>query len=93
MGKPPTKWIVYIVECADQSLYTGITIDIEARIDLHNAGKAAKYTRGRGPVRLVYQENVSSKGDALRREYMIKQLSTAAKHHLILKNSPTESIA
>ncbi|MEK7303835.1 MAG: GIY-YIG nuclease family protein, partial [Pseudomonadota bacterium] len=52
------EWIVYMLLCADQSLYTGVATDIEARLSTHNAGKGAKYTRGRLPVKLVYQEAV-----------------------------------
>jgi putative endonuclease len=67
-------WYVYIVECSDQTLYTGITIDIEKRIQKHNEGKGAKYTKGRGPVALVRSFECQDKGEALRLEYKIKQL-------------------
>lgn len=78
------KWIVYIIECADASLYTGITLDLDTRIALHNAGRAAKYTRGRGPVRLVYREISATRGEALSREIAIKRLPRAAKWRLII---------
>lgn len=74
---------VYIVQCADNTLYTGWTTNIEARLDAHNAGTGAKYTRGRGPVRLVYRETFESKSDAMRREVEIKNLSRAEKLRLI----------
>lgn len=74
---------VYILECADHSLYTGYTTDIDARVDKHNAGLGAKYTRGRRPVTLRYVEMYDTKSDALKREYAIKQLSKEAKIKLI----------
>jgi putative endonuclease len=78
-----TDWHVYIVRCADRSLYTGVATDVAARIASHNAGKGAKYTRGRRPVRLVYQERVGARGAALRREFAIKRLTRAAKRRLV----------
>lgn len=78
-----TEWYVYILRCADDSLYTGIARDLSARIALHNAGKGAKYTRGRGPVRMVYSERVASRSAALQREHAIKQLPAAAKRTLV----------
>lgn len=77
------KWSVYILRCADGTLYTGIAPDVEKRIALHNAGKGAKYTRGRGPVELVYQEELEDRAAASKREYAIKQLSRAEKLQLI----------
>ena len=76
-------WHVYIVQCADGILYTGITQDIEERIKRHNASRGARFTKGRGPVRLMYQENLIDKGSALRREMEIKQLSRRNKERLI----------
>ena len=70
------------MQCADNSLYTGITIDVDARITQHNKGKGAKYTRSRSPVRLVYTECAENKGEALRREIEIKQLSPQQKRDL-----------
>ncbi len=75
-------WRVYIVECADGSLYTGIARDVEARVAQHNGGTGAKYTRSRLPVRLVYHEEAESRGEALHREYEIKQMDAAAKRRL-----------
>lgn len=77
------KWTVYILRCADNTLYTGITDDLDRRIALHNAGKGAKYTRGRGPVSICYREHCEDKGQALRREYEIKSLSRERKLALI----------
>lgn len=74
---------VYILRCADGTLYTGITDDIERRLAAHNSGKGAKYTRGRGPVELVYREEAADKSAALRRELAIKRLSRAEKLALI----------
>ncbi len=74
---------VYILECADGTLYTGWTTNPERRVKTHNAGKGAKYTRSRRPVKLVYTELCEEKSSALRREYEIKQLSRAQKLLLI----------
>jgi putative endonuclease len=76
-------WLVYIVECADKSLYTGITSDLDKRMSVHAAGKGAKYTKHRGPLILRYTETVASRGDALRREAAIKSLDRARKLTLI----------
>ena len=73
----------YIVECSDGSLYTGWTNQLEERIRCHNEGKGAKYTRARLPVRLVYYETFSTKQEAMRREYEIKQLTRKDKLLLI----------
>ena len=78
-----TRWCVYVLECADGTLYTGCTSSINDRINRHNAGKGAKYTRGRLPVELVYLEKVGQHGDALRRERAIKKLSRKAKLRLV----------
>ena len=76
-------WYLYILECRDGTLYTGITDDIPRRLEQHNSGKGAKYTRGRGPVTLRYQEVCGSHGDALRREIQIKRLTRQEKLKLI----------
>lgn len=73
----------YILECADGSLYTGYTPDLEKRLETHNAGKGAKYTRGRRPVKLVYSEEYDTKEEAMRREYQIKHLKREEKLALI----------
>ena len=74
---------VYIVRCSDNSLYTGYTNNIEARINKHNAGKGAKYTKIIRPVVLVYQEMYETKSEALRREYEIKTFTRQRKLKLI----------
>lgn len=74
---------VYILECADGTLYTGWTTDLETRIAAHNSGGGAKYTRGRGPVRLLYSESCEDKGAALKREHQIKKLTRIKKLRLI----------
>ncbi|MBS0210325.1 MAG: GIY-YIG nuclease family protein [Planctomycetes bacterium] len=76
-------WFVYLLRCADRSLYTGITTDVERRCAQHNAGRGARYTRSRTPVKLVYQETAASRGLALRRELQIKALDRRAKEALI----------
>jgi len=74
---------VYMVECADQTLYTGWTTDVERRLKAHNAGRGAKYTRERGPVRLVYIEEVADRRAAMKRELEIKRMRRAKKLQLI----------
>lgn len=79
-------WCVYLVECADGSLYTGVTNDLSRRVDAHNSGDGAKYTRSRRPVTLVYTEDCDDRSAALKREYQIKQLDVSAKHALIQRH-------
>ncbi|MFQ5407790.1 MAG: GIY-YIG nuclease family protein [Anaerolineales bacterium] len=74
---------VYIVECADGTLYTGWTLDVERRIAQHNSGRGARYTRTRRPVALVYLEGLGNRADAMRREAQIKRLNRASKARLI----------
>ena len=76
-------WVVYMLRCADDSLYTGITTDVSRRCDQHNAGKASRYTRSRLPIRLVYEEDVTSRSLALKREAAMKALSRMEKESLI----------
>ena len=78
----------YIVKCADGTLYTGWTNHLEERIQTHNSGKGAKYTRSRLPVKLVYYEEYESKIDAMKREYAIKHLTRAQKEALIANRAP-----
>ena len=73
------RWWVYLVECRDGSQYTGIAVDVARRIDQHNAGKGARYTRGRGPVRLVAKTGPMVRGEALRLEARVKQLPAGDK--------------
>ncbi|HTL38970.1 MAG TPA: GIY-YIG nuclease family protein [Kofleriaceae bacterium] len=75
-------WVVYLVRCADNTLYCGITNDLPARMAAHTAGKGAKYTRGRGPFELVATRRCREKGTALRIEYAVKQLGRADKLQL-----------
>ena len=82
-------WYVYILRCGDGTLYTGITDDIPRRLAAHRSGKGAKYTRGRGPLELVYQEQVPDKSAALRREMEIKRLRRAEKERLIKSQNVT----
>jgi len=76
-------WWVYILRCRDGTYYTGVTNDLPRRLDAHNAGTGARYTRGRGPVELVYREQAESHSQALRREYAIKQLTRQEKEQLM----------
>lgn len=75
-------WIVYILQCADSTLYTGITMDLDARLIKHANGTGAKYTKGRGPFTVMLREEYPSKSDALKRELAIKRLSKAQKLQL-----------
>ena len=76
-------WYLYILRCGDGSLYTGITTDVEKRLEAHRSGKGAKYTRGRGPLELVYREESGDHSEALKRELEIKALSREEKLKLI----------
>ena len=78
-------WKLYMLRCCDRSLYTGITTDLEKLIGAHNAGKGAKYTRGRGPLELVYEEVCGDHSAALKRELEIKGLSREEKLKMIKK--------
>ena len=77
------NWVVYMLECADKSLYTGITTNLERRLAEHAAGKGAKYTRGRGPFRLVYSETCTDRAEATRRETAIKLMNKTKKRLLV----------
>lgn len=83
-------WLVYILRCGDGSLYTGMTDDLPRRLEAHRAGRGAKYTRGRGPLELVYQEPCADRSAALRREWAIKQLPRQEKLALVVRASGTE---
>lgn len=87
-------WYVYMLRCKDGTLYTGITDNVERRLCAHRAGRGAKYTRGRGPLELVYQEEQPDKSAALRREVQVKRLSRQEKLALCegwMKNQETPS--
>jgi putative endonuclease len=73
----------YVLRCSDGTFYTGYTTDVERRVAEHDAGKGAKYTRGRTPVELVHVESFESRSAAMSREYEIKQLSRAEKEQLV----------
>ncbi|MEH2944253.1 GIY-YIG nuclease family protein [Lachnospiraceae bacterium KK002] len=75
--------VTYILQCSDGTLYTGWTNNLEKRLEQHNAGKGAKYTRGRGPVKLLYQEAHETKQEAMQREAWIKKLTRKEKEALI----------
>lgn len=78
-------WFTYILQCADNTLYTGYTNNLEKRIETHNNGKGAKYTRSRRPVTLFYKECYKDQRSAMQREYAIKKLSRAEKLALAQK--------
>lgn len=80
----------YLVECSDKTYYCGYTNNIEKRIAAHNSGRGAKYTRGRGPVRLVFLEEYETKEEAMSREFHIKQLTRSQKEELI--NGPSNTV-
>ncbi|MGA6826919.1 GIY-YIG nuclease family protein [Nitrospira sp. NS4] len=84
------KWVVYILECKDKSLYTGITNDLERRLEEHNKGTGAKYTKTRRPSRLRYTEEHDSRSAALKREAAIKSLNRTDKLTLIAARSSNE---
>ncbi|HZW84994.1 MAG TPA: GIY-YIG nuclease family protein, partial [Nitrososphaerales archaeon] len=82
-SKGSGKYWVYIVRCADGTLYAGTATDVDRRIREHSSGKGARYTRGRRPVTLVYSELAGSRSDALRREFRLKRLTRTRKEALI----------
>ena len=82
-GVTKMPWYVYILRCGDDTLYTGITDDVDKRFAAHAAGKGAKYTRGRGPLTLVHTEELPDKSAALKREIAIKKLTRDEKLRLI----------
>ena len=78
-----TVWHLYILRCAHGELYTGIAVDVQKRFEAHRAGKGAKFTRGRGPLKIVYREECGTHSDALKRELQIKALPKDKKEALI----------
>ena len=80
-------WYLYILRCKDDTLYTGITTDVEKRLEAHRCGKGAKYTRGRTPLELVYRETCGTHSHALKRELEIKKLSRQEKQLLIAEKA------
>lgn len=79
-------WTLYILECSDKTLYTGITTDLEKRFKKHTEGRGAKYTRGRGPYRIIYTEIHYTKSEALKREVAVKSMRKERKLRLISMN-------
>lgn len=77
-------WYVYVARCSDDSLYCGITTDVAERVAAHDAGKGARYTRGRGPLRVVLTRRCRTKGGALRVEYAFKQLTRPQKEAIVI---------
>lgn len=86
-GARVETWFVYLVRCSDGTLYTGIARDVAARIAQHDAGRGARYTRGRGPLTLCATKRCRSKSEALRLELSIKRLPRAAKQQLMASGS------
>ena len=80
------SWYVYILRCGDDTLYTGVTDDVQKRLAAHQGGRGAKYTRGRGPLTLVYTEEAEDKSAALKREIAIKKLTRTQKLALVNEN-------
>lgn len=85
------KWYVYILECSDGTLYTGITTDINRRLNQHNSGKGAKYTSIRRPIKLMSVSEVGDRSDASKEEYRIKQLTRKEKFEYILKQQKNKN--
>lgn len=85
-AKKKNRFFVYILKCADDTLYTGYSIDLEHRLEKHNSGLGAKYTRGRGPVKVVYKKMYKSLSSALRAEIEIKGLTRKEKDTLIKRS-------
>ena len=77
------NWLVYMLECSDNSIYTGITNNLEERLKRHQSGNGAKYLRGRLPIKLVYKENFINRSEATKREIYIKKMSKKEKKNLI----------
>lgn len=77
------EYWLYLIRCSDNSLYCGIALDVTERFKKHCNGKGAKYTKGRGPLALVYQEKIGSHGDALRKEREVKKMNKSEKENLI----------
>ena len=82
-----TIWYLYILRCKDNTLYTGFTTNVKKRLQQHRSGKGAKYTRGRAPLELVYQQVCKDHTEALKREAFVKKLTRKDKEALILKNT------
>ncbi len=79
----PAEWFIYLIRCRNGHLYTGISTDITRRFGAHQAGKGAKYLRGKGPLELVYQKKIGTRSEALKAEIMVKSMSRPAKLAMI----------
>ena len=84
-------WYLYILRCGDGTLYTGITTDVARRLEAHRQGRGAKYTRGRGPLELIYQEECGTHSLALKREAAVKRLPRQEKEALICERAHSTS--
>jgi predicted GIY-YIG superfamily endonuclease len=82
-GASGPSWLVYMLRCADGTLYSGSTTNVNARVRAHNSGRGARYTSGRKPVAVVYEEACGSRSAALRREHALKRLTRSEKEALI----------
>jgi putative endonuclease len=87
-GRPSPTWSVYLLRCSDGTLYAGSTNNVDARVRAHNDGRGARYTSGRRPVSVVYEEACASKSAALRREHALKRLNRTKKEALIATTQP-----
>ncbi len=87
MVKKEDNHFLYILECGDGTYYTGYTNDLTKRLQKHEEGKGAKYTRGRGPLKLVFQKAFSTKQEAMRMEFAVKKLNRAEKERMIKEGS------
>ncbi len=81
-------WYLYILRCGDGTFYTGITTDVDKRLEAHRSGRGAKYTRGRAPLEVIYRECCGTHSDALKREMEVKRLSREEKQTLIFSVRP-----
>jgi putative endonuclease len=86
-------WFLYLIECADGSLYTGIATDVEARFIAHASGKGARYTRARKPVRVLASFELAGRSEALRAEYRVKRLTAQQKRELIAGERTLASVS
>ena len=83
MTESSTNWFLYMVRCADDTIYTGISIDVSARVTKHNSGRGAKYTQTRLPVRLIYSESQPDRVSAMKREFEVKKWGRKRKEDLV----------
>ncbi|MFT5471556.1 MAG: putative endonuclease [Verrucomicrobiales bacterium] len=88
-----SRWVLYVLRCQDDSLYCGITTDLARRVDQHNEGKGARYTKGRGPLVLLKSWPAASQSAALRAEYAFKALSREAKERKLRSRSRSDTVS